>query len=109
VVHVLPLRRSAQDIFSGANILIRATAFNASNLVPSPTILTALFDLTPSEARLAVALTQGSSLKAFAAEAGITFGTTRKYLELVCHKTGTHSQGQLVALLKSAQPLGRHG
>lgn len=106
VVHVLPLRRSAHDIFSGADILVAATAVSASNLVPSPSVLTGLFDLTPSEARLAVALTQGLSLKAFAAEAGITFATARKYLDRVYLKTGTHSQSQLVALLKGAQPPG---
>lgn len=109
VIHVLPLRRAAQDIFAGADILVAATAVSASNLVPSPNILTGLFDLAPSEARLAVALTQGRSLKAFAAEAGIAFGTARKYLDSIYLKTGTHSQGQLVALLKGTQPIGGPG
>jgi DNA-binding CsgD family transcriptional regulator len=109
VIHLLPLRRSAHDIFSGSDILVAATAVGANNATPSPTILTALFDLTPSEARLAVALTQGRSLKAIVADSGITTGTARKYLEIICHKTGTHSQAQLVALLKGARPLGLPG
>lgn len=106
VIHVLPLRRNAHDIFSGADVLIAATGLNPSNLVPSPSILTGLFDLAPSEARLAVALTEGRALKDFAAEAGITFGTARKYLDRIYLKTGTHRQNELVSLLKGAQPLG---
>lgn len=106
VVHVLPLRRSAHDIFSGADTLVAATAVGASSLVPSPTVLTGLFDLAPSEARLAAALTRGTSLKDFAAEAGITFGTARRYLDNIYLKTGTHRQGELVALLKGAGPIG---
>lgn len=105
IIHMLPLRRNAHDIFSGADVLIAATALSPSNLVPSPNVLTGLFDLAPSEARLAIALTRGCSLKAFAAEAGITFGTARKYLDRIYLKTGTHRQNELVALLKGAQPL----
>lgn len=105
IVHVLPLRRSAYDIFAGADVIVAVTKVSATNLVPSPSVLTGLFDLAPSEARLAVALTQGSSLKAFATAAGITFGTARKYLDRIYIKTGTHQQSQLVALLKGAQPI----
>lgn len=109
VIHVLPLRRNAHDIFSGADVLIAVTALSPSNLVPSPSILTGLFDLAPSEARLAIALTRGSSLRDFAAETGITFGTARKYLDRIYLKTGTHRQNELVSLLKGVQPLGPQG
>jgi len=105
VIHVLPLRRSAHDIFSGADLLVAAMALNASSYVPSPSVLTGLFDLSPAEARLAMALSRGQSLKDFATEAGITFGTVRKYLDRIYLKTGTHRQNELVALLKGAQPL----
>ncbi len=105
VIHVLPLRRNAHDIFSGADILIVATAINPSNLVPSPTILTGLFDLTPTEARLVIALTRGESLKTAAAEAAVNYATARTYLNRIYTKTGTHRQNELVALLKWTQPL----
>ena len=104
VVHMLPLRRAAHDIFSGADILVAATAVSASAMVPSPTILTGLFDLTPAEAKLATALTAGRSLKAAAADNGVTFSTARTYLDRIYRKTGVNQQGQLVALLKSVQP-----
>lgn len=64
-----------------------------------------VFDLTPAEARLATALASGRSLKESALQAGITVKTARTYLERIFRKTGVGQQGQLVALLKSAQPL----
>jgi DNA-binding CsgD family transcriptional regulator len=107
VVHVLPLRRSAHDIFSGADILVAATSVHASQLVPSSGILTGLFDLTPAEVKLASALAEGRTLRAAAQGSGIQFSTARSYLEKIFRKTGTNQQSQLVALLKSAQPLPR--
>jgi DNA-binding CsgD family transcriptional regulator len=104
IIHILPLRRAAHDIFSGGDLLLAATTFNASSFVPSPNVLTGLFDLTPAEAKLAIALAGGGSLKQVAASNGIKISTARYYLEQVFQKTGTHQQSELVALLKSAQP-----
>ncbi|TPL88580.1 helix-turn-helix transcriptional regulator [Mesorhizobium sp. B2-3-12] len=107
VIHLVPLRRAAHDIFSGGDILVAATAVSASNMVPSPSVLNGLFDLTPAEARLAATLTSGKSLKQTALICGIQPTTARYYLEQIFRKTGTSQQSQLVALLKSATPLGR--
>ncbi|MGE0237264.1 MAG: helix-turn-helix transcriptional regulator [Parvibaculaceae bacterium] len=107
VLHVLTLRRAAHDIFSGANILVAVTAVAASTLVPSPTLLTGLFDLSPAEAQLASALASGMTLKEAAVERGISIKTGRGYLERVFAKTGTRQQSELVALLKSAGPVKR--
>jgi DNA-binding CsgD family transcriptional regulator len=104
VIHLLPLRRAAHEIFSGADILVAATAMSASAIVPSPTLLAGLFDLTPAESRLAAALSQGRPLKDAAFDLNITVKTSRTYLERVFAKTGTRQQSQLVALLKSAEP-----
>lgn len=59
VVHVLPLNRDAHDLFSG-DLLIVVTTISASNLVPSPTILTGLFDLTQAESEPGDRARQGS-------------------------------------------------
>jgi DNA-binding CsgD family transcriptional regulator len=104
VIHLLPLRRAAHEIFSGADILVAATAMSASTIVPSPTLLAGLFDLTPSESRLAAALSQGQPLKDAASDLKITVKTGRTYLERIFAKTGTRQQSQLVALLRSAEP-----
>jgi DNA-binding CsgD family transcriptional regulator len=107
VMHLLPIRRAAHDIFSGADMLLVATPVNASAIVPSPSILAGLFDLTPAEARLAASLSQGRPLKDAAADSNITFKSGRTYLERIFAKTGTHRQSELVALLKSAERITR--
>ncbi len=109
VVHVLPLRRTAYDIFQGADILVAVTTIAKSRAAPSPTVLTALFDLAPAEARLASALASGQILKEASAANGITVKTARSYLEQIFRKTGTRQQSELVALLKSASALGPAG
>ncbi len=104
VIHLLPLRRAAHEIFSGGDLLIVATAVRANALVPSPAILMGLFDLTPAEVKLAIALASGRSVQQAALEANVTNSSARTYLDRIFRKTGTHQQSQLVALLKSAQP-----
>jgi DNA-binding CsgD family transcriptional regulator/PAS domain-containing protein len=64
-----------------------------------------LFDLTPAEARLAAALASGRTLKEAAASSNVTVKTCRTYLERIFSKTRTHQQSELVALLKSTEPL----
>jgi DNA-binding CsgD family transcriptional regulator len=107
ILHLVPLRGEANDIFSQASSLLIVTSVSMINPGMDGKILDALFDLSPSEARLALALASGSTLKEAATEGGIQLSTARSYLEVVFRKTGTHQQSQLVALLKSAQPLAR--
>jgi DNA-binding CsgD family transcriptional regulator len=65
-----------------------------------------LYALTETETRLVQALTQGASLKGYAAAAGVTEGTARVQLKSIFDKTGTHRQAELVALLaRLAQPI----
>jgi DNA-binding CsgD family transcriptional regulator len=102
VLHALPLRRSARDLFSGGDTILVFTPVNATEVVPSPNILAGLFDLSPAEARLAISLASGTPLKSAADASDIKFSTARSYLEQIFRKTGTNQQSQLVALLKSA-------
>ena len=62
-----------------------------------------VFGLTAAEARLAVSLAAGQSLKAAADGSAIRFSTARSYLDSIFRKTNTHQQSQLVALIKSTQ------
>lgn len=104
VFHVLPLRRSALDLFGAADLLVVATVAEPGASAPGPDVLESLFDLTPAEARLAAALASGHSLRDAAARCGLRFGSARTYLERIFRKTGTNRQPQLVAILKSAHP-----
>ena len=105
IVHVLPLFRDARDTLFGGEILIAITTLRPDNMVPSSPILMGLFDLTPSEARVATALAAGNSLRQIADDFGISFNTARTYLAHIFSKTGTNQQSQLVSLLKSTQPV----
>jgi DNA-binding CsgD family transcriptional regulator len=67
--------------------------------------LIAAFGLSPTEARLATTLAAGRSLQDAAVSGGVTVKTARTYLERIFRKTGTGHQGQLVALLKSVEPI----
>lgn len=106
VAQILPLRRSAHDIFAGGDVLLAATSATGGAHAPSSQILEELFDLAPAEARLAVELASGKALKTIAAEQGIQFSSARTYLAQIFRKTGTHRQGELVSLLKNTQGLG---
>lgn len=59
------------------------------------TVASAL-NLTPAEARLALAVASRKSLKQYAAEAGISFHTARAQMRALLDKTDTHRQVDLV-------------
>lgn len=106
VVHMLPLRRSAYDMFSGADVLVAVTQLGTGRASANAQVLMGLFDLTPAEARLARALVGGLALKEAATDCGVRVATARSYLDQIFRKTGTHRQSELVSLLGSAQPPG---
>jgi DNA-binding CsgD family transcriptional regulator len=108
ILHVLPLRGDAHDLFSGAAAMVILTSIGMSVNAPDMPLLRALFDLSPAEAKLAAALSSGRTLKQAADDARVRVSTARSYMENIFRKTGTHQQSQLVALLKSAQPLARN-
>ncbi|WP_094891903.1 helix-turn-helix transcriptional regulator [Bradyrhizobium amphicarpaeae] len=103
IVHVLPLLRSAYDIFSGSDVLVAVTEAVRDAPGPSTSLLSGLFDLTAAEARLSSSLAAGKTLQQAAELQGIRISTARAYLAQVFHKTGTQQQSQLVALLKGTQ------
>jgi DNA-binding CsgD family transcriptional regulator len=106
VVHVVPLRRSARDVFTGGECLMVVNPIDRRAGLPSNALAAALFDLSPAEARLALRLAAGVPLAQAGPDCGLSSASARTYLARVFSKTGTHSQHQLVALLRSAGPLG---
>jgi len=67
-----------------------------------PFFLTTIYRLTSAETDLALRLLAGQSLSAAAGPLGITYETARSRLKSIFRKTGTHRQGELVALLARA-------
>jgi DNA-binding CsgD family transcriptional regulator len=66
---------------------------------PDPAVLRQLFGLTRMESRVASIISTGASPEEAAENMGISFETARNHLKAVFAKTGTHRQGELVALL----------
>ena len=104
VLHVLPLRRNAHDLFSGGDTLVAVTTLRTSSAAPSPAVLESLFDFTQSELSFATALTEGLTLREAAQKCGLTESSGRTYLARIFAKTGTHRQTELIALLASTHP-----
>ncbi|QWG17715.1 helix-turn-helix transcriptional regulator [Bradyrhizobium sediminis] len=98
VVHMIPIRRSAHDIFAGSYVLLVATPVTMP-LAPRIELMRSLFDLTPSEARVARGLAFGETLEEIASAGGVAISTVRSQLRVVLQKTGCTRQAELVALL----------
>ena len=58
-----------------------------------------VFNLTQAEARLALRLAEGESLNEICDASDLAYETARNQLKAVFQKTGTHRQGELVALI----------
>lgn len=101
IVHVLPIRGAAHDIFTSASAIILATPVTAGQ-APSQQLLEGLFDLSPAEARVARAIANGETVEAIAAAHRMSSQTVRTQLKSVFAKTGAHRQAELVRLLAGA-------
>ncbi len=98
VLHVVPLRGAGLDVFTGALSIVFITSMVASSS-PAPSLLQALFDLTPAEARIASQITEGKSIEQISLATGLSQNTVRTHLKSVFQKTGVERQAELVSLL----------
>ena len=67
-------------------------------------LLRSHFGLTPAEARLALHLVAGETLRSAEAKLSITYETARTHLKNIFSKTGTCRQAELVVVLVAALP-----
>jgi DNA-binding CsgD family transcriptional regulator len=58
-----------------------------------------LYDLTPTEARVATALALGKDIDGISSGWQVSINTVKTHLKRIFDKTGTHRQGELIALL----------
>jgi DNA-binding NarL/FixJ family response regulator len=100
VAHVVPIRRSALDIFGRSYALLIVTPVT-SRKAPPVELLRSLFDLTVSEARVARGLATGESLDDIAASGGVTRNTVRSQLQQVLEKMGCTRQAEVTAMLSN--------
>ena len=100
VLHLIPIRGSAQDVFSQTALIAVLTRASARP-VPAPPLLRALFDLAPAEAEIASDLAAGISVAEIAVRRRSTVQTVRSHLKSIMHKTGCGRQPELVRMLAS--------
>ena len=98
VIRVLPVDGAARTPFLGARALLLLSDLSWRSRPPSEA-LAVTFGLSPAEARLASLVATGLSTEQAANELGIARATARNHLKAVFAKTGTHRQGELIALL----------
>lgn len=98
IVHVLPVRRSAHDIFSHGTTIVVITPVDRAK-VATAEVLQGLFDLTPAEARAARAIAAGQSVAQIATAGKVSSETVRTHVKAVLAKTGLNRQTDLAALL----------
>jgi DNA-binding CsgD family transcriptional regulator len=98
IVHVVPVRGAANDIFVGALCVLVITTVLPSGIA-SAQVIQCLFDLTPAEARVARGIAVGKTIDELAQEAGLAAATVRNQLKSVFSKTGVSRQADLVGIL----------
>lgn len=98
IVHVVPIRREAHDVFVRGDVLLLVTPVTAP-MAPLTEVLTGLFDLTPAEARIARGLSVGQTVEELSTAAGVSRETVRTQLKSLMAKTGTSRQVELALLL----------
>ncbi len=103
IIHVLPVCRSALDVFSGASQIVVITPVRTP-AAPPVEIISGLFDLSPAEARIARALAEGRTIDGCATDFRVSTETVRKQVRSIMSKTGTNRQVDLVRLLLGASP-----
>lgn len=98
ILHLLPVRGVANDIFSRADSLLVVTPVDKAS-VPTAEVLQGLFDLTPAEARVARGIGEATSVEDLAAALGVSRETVRTQIKAILAKTGVGGQKELVSLL----------
>lgn len=107
VLHVLPVRGVARDVFRACIAMLVATPVVAGPVLPAD-VLVSLFDLTPAEARVAHRIAGGATVEATATALGVSRETVRSQLKAALSKLGITRQAELVGMLSALPtPLGR--
>ncbi|MGY3133807.1 DNA-binding CsgD family transcriptional regulator [Bradyrhizobium sp. USDA 4501] len=98
VVHIVPVRGAANDIFGTASCVLVLTTVS-QQAIAATQVIQGLFDLTPAEAHVAHGIAAGKTVDAIAMEVGVAVGTVRQQLKAVFGKTGVSRQAELVGML----------
>lgn len=95
VVHVLPVRGNARDIFSGITALVIFASVDKRPAIPAD-MLQSLFGLTAAEAVIVQGLAAGQSVASLSEQGGRSAHTVKTQVKSVLAKVGVNRQADLV-------------
>lgn len=105
VVHLVPVRGHARDLFVHASFFLIATPVDRTR-VPTAETIQGLFDLTPAEARVARSLSLGNDVARTAADFSLSPETVRSHVKSILGKCGMSRQTDFIASVASIRPIG---
>ena len=98
IAHVVPVRRAAGDIFTRSVALLILSPVGTTG-APPVELIQSLFDLTPTESRVARDLAAKATVAEIATRTGAAPSTVRTHVRNILDKTGCRRQAEVVALL----------
>jgi DNA-binding CsgD family transcriptional regulator len=104
LVFVAPLPRNPESDYGPGYALVTMSAPDAPQALTRETLV-ALFDLSPTQASIALAIFAGQSPEDIAEGRGIRISTLRTHLAEIFQRTGAENQRDLVRLLGTLPPL----
>ena len=87
--------------FGASTLVLLTVAIPQGGFRADPVLLASMFDLTPAEARVALAILDGDDPTKIAQRSCLSVATIRSHLKSLFAKTNTHRQAELVHLLLS--------
>jgi DNA-binding CsgD family transcriptional regulator len=99
---VAPIRTDRLPVFDHRPSVVVCVTDPDAGVAISQERVSGLFGLTPAEARVAVTIMGGSSVRETAATLGVSFHTVRHQMQSMLEKTGASRQSELVAMLMRA-------
>lgn len=106
IVHLVPIRRQARDIFVSADALLILMPV-VVEAVADARLIQGLFDLTPAEAEIARGIASGQTIADLAKYKNLSRNTVRNQLSCIFEKTGCSRQAELVRLLQVTKIRGK--
>lgn len=105
LLHLVPIRGAARDLFVNAGMLVIATPLSRANASLQADVIQGLFDLTPGEARVAGLIANGQTIRDAARSLEVSVETIRSHVKAFLGKAGMRSQTEFIATMSAVRPI----
>lgn len=104
VVHLVAVEGNARDIFSNAAVFMIVTPIDRGR-ISSAEVIQGLFDLTPTEAKVARVLAAGHDVSSAASQLSVSPETIRSHVKAILSKSGMARQTDFVAAIATIKTI----